>query len=108
VQPPQHYANVGSTSIHSHQLFYSNLSSPELNVELGNIDKSGGTQVGGGHNERFGLSSPQQSDDGLDGVMPKSFYAGESSSGSDAGSNLGGLNFQLARIVVVGLSCRFQ
>ncbi|XP_066316436.1 transcription factor RLM1-like [Miscanthus floridulus] len=93
VQPPQHYANVGSTSIHSHQLFYSNLSSPELNVEFGNIDKTGGTQVGGGHNERFGLSSPQQSDGGFDGVMPKSFSAGESSGGGHAGGNLGGLKF---------------
>lgn len=96
-QPPQHYANVGSTSIHSHlQLFYSNLSSPELNVELGNTDKSGGTQVGSGHNVRFGLCSPQESDGGFDGAMPpKSFYAGESSGGGDAGGNLGGggLNF---------------
>ncbi|KXG32874.1 transcription factor RLM1 [Sorghum bicolor] len=93
VLPPQNYTNVGSTLIHSHQLFYSNLSSPELNVELGSIEKSGATQVGdGGHNERFGLSNPPQSDGGLDWMMPNSFYVGESSGGGDAGGNLGGLN----------------
>ncbi|KAG0538421.1 hypothetical protein BDA96_03G234700 [Sorghum bicolor] len=80
--PPQNYANVvGSTSIHCHQLFYSNLSSPELNVELGN---SGGTQVGDG-----------QSDGGFDRVMPKSFSTGESSGGGNAAVNLGGHNFHL-------------
>jgi hypothetical protein len=76
--PPESCAHVvGSPLIvHSHQVFYSNLS-PDLNAELGSVDDggAGATHADGG----LGLSSPQQSD-GFDGVTPnKSFSAGQSS-----------------------------